>query len=557
MQVRPSGPTDARVIIVGEAPGEKEEEQGAPFVGASGFELTAMLQAAGIPRSACFLTNVVRARPPGNNIGAFIALKKKDRTKAHQPLRDRMVLPVVREGYELLKLEIELVKPTVIIALGNVAMWALTGKWGITDWRGSELWTDQIKLADGRQPVVIPTLHPAAILRQWSMRWVVVQDLVKAREFADGAREVFRADNSYLIRPSFDQAISTIAMLQSLAQASSRLALSVDIETRAGHIACIGLAWNTRDAICIPLMESSKEQGYWSTEEEFAIISALRRLFLSPSVAIIGQNFLYDAQYIERHWCFLPIAFHDTMLAQHAMFSNTPKDLGFLSSIYCRNHIYWKNDGKTWDKNTGEEQLWRYNSEDCIRTFEIAMEQLKSIEHNGMQGVNAFQQSLAGPVLRTMGRGVRMDQKHRNKMALDLQEAICERELWLKAIFGHAVNVRSPKQLYTLLVEDLKQRPVLKRRKTADGFHFTPSFDDESLHAMVDREYLLKEIMEVILEIRSLGIFFKTFVSAPLDYDGRMRCSYNIGGTVTYRFSSSESAFNVGTNLQNIPKGDD
>ena len=80
MDIRPSGPCPATIMLVGEAPGEQEVAQGAPFVGASGQELSRMLQEAGIMRSACFITNVVRIRPPGNDIGAFIAQRKSDIT---------------------------------------------------------------------------------------------------------------------------------------------------------------------------------------------------------------------------------------------------------------------------------------------------------------------------------------------------------------------------------------------------------------------------------------------------------------------------------------------
>ena len=56
---------------------------------------------------------------------------------------------------------------------------------------------------------------------------------------------------------------------------------------------------------------------------------------------------------------------------------------------------------------------------------------------------------------------------------------------------------------------------------------------------------------------RSLGVFLSTFCLMPLDTDGRMRCSFNVCGTETMRFSSSENAFGTGGNLQNIPKGEE
>jgi len=75
------------------------------------------------------------------------------------------------------------------------------------------------------------------------------------------------------------------------------------------------------------------------------------------------------------------------------------------------------------------------------------------------------------------------------------------------------------------------------------------------LRKIAEREPLLLPITRKIAELRSLGVFLSTFVNAPLDIDSRMRCSFNIAGTETYRFSSSKNAFNSGLNLQNIPKG--
>jgi len=73
----------------------------------------------------------------------------------------------------------------------------------------------------------------------------------------------------------------------------------------------------------------------------------------------------------------------------------------------------------------------------------------------------------------------------------------------------------------------------------------------------MQREPITKPLIRAIQEYRSLGVFLSTFVLAGLDYDKRMRCSYNICGTETYRFSSSKNPFESGTNLQNIPKGNE
>ncbi len=140
--VPPDGPIPARVMIVGEAPGADEESKLCPFVGISGQEMNRMLHEAGLSRSECFATNVVNQRPLANDFGVWVALKKKDISPQHILLRDKYVLPIVKEGYVRLIAEIETVKPKMIIAFGNWAMWALTGKFGITKWRGSMLTVD-------------------------------------------------------------------------------------------------------------------------------------------------------------------------------------------------------------------------------------------------------------------------------------------------------------------------------------------------------------------------------------------------------------------------------
>ena len=552
MDIRPTGPCPARIMIVGEAPGEREANAGEPFIGPSGEELNRMLRDAGIMRSQCFVTNVVRVRPPSNDIGFFIATKKKDITGKHIMLREKFVLPVVRDGFELLKREIEMCQPTVIIAAGNVAMWALTGKWGITSWRGSVLQCD-IPLALDYQPKVIPVYNPTSILRQWSWRQIAVQDLRRAEAEAK-FRELIRPEYDFLIRPDYSTVITVLSQL--LEQAGQRKGkLAVDIETRAGHIACLGIAWSKLAAICIPFMCVEKMDGYWPIEQESQIVHALYTLLTHPNVEVVGQNFNYDNQYIFRHWHFMLDVKRDTMLTQHSMFSALPKGLDFLSSMYCERHEYWKDEGKEWDpKKHDEDQYWKYNCKDAVITFEVDETEQTVIQQftpswKKLPAVVEFQNKLAGPVLRTMNKGIRVDAHRRSEFALELQAEMAKREQWLMDVLGQVLNPRSPLQMQNLFYGDFRQKPVLNR-KTGN-----PSCDDEALRKICDREPLLLPLVNKILELRSLGVFFSTFIQAPLDIDGRLRSSFNIAGTVTYRFASSQNAFGTGLNFQNIPKG--
>lgn len=239
------------------------------------------------------------------------------------------------------------------------------------------------------------------------------------------------------------------------------------------------------------------------------------------------------------------------MLSQHACFSNMQKSLDFLSSMYCEQHVYWKDDGKEWEENMDEEQLWSYNCMDCVRTFEVAEVLRKTVTSMQLDSVHSFQQSLFSPVLETMLRGIRVDKPARQRFSMELMDAIAEREQFFIDILGHPLNPKSNKQMIQLFYDDLGQKPV-KNRKTG-----AISCDDESLRKIAEREPLLAPFVKVISDYRSLGVFLSTFVSAPLDVDDRIRCSFGIAGTETYRFNSKKNAFGTGLNLQNIPKGDD
>jgi uracil-DNA glycosylase len=336
--VRPDGPMPARIMICGEAPGQEEERLGVPFVGASGQELSRMLHEAGIARSECFITNVCRVRPPNNDIENFIALKKKDVTLVHVTMRDKYVLPIVQEGAKMLEFEIEQCKPKVIIACGDVALWALTGAWGVKKWRGSEL-----KHSSGA--IVIPIWHPAAVLRMWELRAETVNDLKRAKRVLEFGS--IKPEWNFAIRPSF-QTVTTL--IKDLLERASKgiIWVDFDLETKCGHIDCAGISWSALEALCIPLMSKTNFSGYWNLEEEAFIVFLLYKLLTNKNVYVRGQNLLYDAQYTYRHWHFIPNVKQDTMISQHSCFSGMRKSLDFQASLYCHWYVQWKPDKSAW-----------------------------------------------------------------------------------------------------------------------------------------------------------------------------------------------------------------
>ena len=543
IKVPGSGPQPAKILLIGEAPGKSEEEGMKPFIGDSGSELTRMLNEAGLLRSDIRVTNVCKYRPPRNDISLWWS-DKKTAVPGLQKFQGHQFDPRIIEGIEELEDEIEATDPTVIVPLGNLPLFACTGNTGITKWRGSNL------TAFGRK--CIPTIHPAAILRKWDWRFLAVHDFRKvARE--SQTRDYAPREERFTIRPSFSQATATLDFLLSLLQ-KGETRLAVDIETKFKSIACFGIAWSKADAICIPFITAEDPTGYYTLQEETALVAHLRSVLTHPNARCVGQNWQYDYQYIARHWFFEVNLWLDIMSEHHVQFPGLPKGLDFQSSIYCPDHVYWKDEGKEQGKGS-DDQWWTYNCRDTVRTYEIADVLISNRDARPLRATkygspNSIQQRLSTPVARSCLRGIRMDHKLRTSLAFQLFERQAERESYVQQLLGHPLNPRSSPQMLKLFYEDFAQPKILDRKT------YRPTLDSDALDAIARREPILRPLCNGIKASRSLANL-RTFCLQPLDIDGRFRSQLTIPGTETFRFASSADPLGYGTNAQNITSGDE
>lgn len=556
----PSGDYSAKVMIVGEAPGRDEIARLEPFVGASGAEMTRMIHQVGIFRSECFITNVCKYRPPRNAISQWFYPKTRA-PKDSVNFEGRYINGRIYEGIKELEDEITRVNPRLIIAFGNTPLLALTGEYGITKWRGSGLLSRKINHV---QYPVLPTYHPAAILRNWSWRYIALHDLRKAKRILDSGLPKIEED--FCIRPTAAQVLGRCDQLIGVADSltSSYLDIAVDLETRFGQITCLGFAWSNKSAMCVPFLEiKSDDKNYWpNVEEEVEIVLAIKKLLTHPRVRILGQNFTYDQQYLARRMGFIPNfkpeKFHDTMTAHHVMFAGLPKGLDFLSSFYLDNHIYWKDEGKEWNPRVhDEEQHWIYNCKDAVRTYAIAQEQrnvYKQLDFPETTYGDAWtlQHEFHEDVLRAMLRGVKVDEAHKAVLESQLNNTIQTLEEYIAYLLGHPLNPRSPKQLNTLFYTDFKVKPVTTYDRATGSRRRT--CNSAALATIGKREVLLAPICDAIRDVRGLGTA-RGVVAKELDDDHRIRCSYTVPGAETFRYTSREDAFGFGTNLQNITSG--
>ncbi|MGH7675758.1 MAG: uracil-DNA glycosylase [Gemmatimonadales bacterium] len=151
------GPADARLVVVGEGPGRTEDETGRPFVGRAGELLTKILAAIDFPRDRVFICNVVKCRPPENRVPLY------DEIQACVPYLFR---------------QLELIKPTVILAMGGAAAQTLLNT-------KQSLGALRNQVHRFRGIPVIVTYHPAALLRNPNWKRPTWDDVRIARRLLD------------------------------------------------------------------------------------------------------------------------------------------------------------------------------------------------------------------------------------------------------------------------------------------------------------------------------------------------------------------------------------
>lgn len=509
------GPKDAEIVLVGEAPGAEEEHQGIPFVGQAGKFLDMLLEKAGIVRHRCYITNVVKIRPPNNDLTRLneLGLSLSD------------FIPEFKQ-------ELESLNPKVIVALGNVALSAMTWLTGIEKYRGSVL--------NDSEPYLVPTLHPSYIKQYgYNLHRVVIADLMKAARIASAG---------FTRTPrNFSVARTVPEVLEAVERCHAQGSFSYDIETRWGQVTCFGLGLSASEAVVIPFKNGY--QNYWFESDELVVWEHLRRLMSSPDVLKIGHNaFRYDNIFLYRYWNGLPAPpWFDTLLGHAMIFPDLPHDLAFLTSIYT-DQPYYKDDVKD---ISGKRLtvpmpiLFEYNAKDCMVTYEIAYKEMEELRKLDME---PYTYGFIFPLYRALGeitqKGVLIDTERRDLLKTQYEQEINQLQAEIEAEVGHPLNVRSSAQMKKLLYETLKLKPKYDRKtkRLSTG-------EDALVELALETG---NPLLNKILKLRSLKTLLSTFVDAGIDPDGRIRTSYGI--TETTRLSSTKTIFGTGANLQNIPK---
>jgi len=536
------GPREANIAIIGEQPGKTEIMTGRPFTGSAGEELDKCLRAAGITRSECYITNVVKDLDAP--LKHYIDVPSYSTSKVK-------VYPEGQKYLEDLKHELEYVRPNVAIAAGNIALYALTERRGITKWRGSVI---PSTLVDGMK--VVPCFHPSTILPKppqhmgvYLNKHLIAFDLRKALEEST-SRELSTPQPLIHIEPSFDEAVSQLLTIHS--SGTKGKVIDFDIEVVNEELNCIAFSSESDEAFVIPFVKGG---DYWTVEQESELMKLIASILEHPDISLRGQNLSFDISFMNARYGIVTNGdIHDTMIAQKITMPDYPAGLDFITSMHT-SFPYYKGEGKKYIKVGGDIQtFWRYNGMDALSTAVAFPKQVIDLERQENVETYNRQRKLI-PILAYMqNRGIRVDVQGMIKGREETKSLIQEKEEKLWSAVGYQINYNSSQQMQRYFYDE-KGIPPYKKKNSKGGYSITCDVDALKRIARGTSQRPGMPEAKLVMELRSLSTkTLGTYLSLDkVDPDGRYRSSYNPVGARTGRISSSENIFGTGGNQQNWP----
>lgn len=503
------GSSSARLMVIGEAPGANEEDTGRPFSGPSGNLLDEAFLWAGFGRDYTYMTNVVKVRPPNNEIEKL-----------------NLIGHTIEEFLPQLWEEIRVIDPNCILAIGNTALTALTGFKGIQHYRGSILTT-----SSGTK--VVPTIHPAALLHgeaAWKEFAWIKADVKRAYEQSQFKDYRPPSRNLHIANNSLD-------VIRFLERHTLSDTVTLDVETFKTWAQCIGLAFSQHEAISIPTFVDTIP-----LHDRVYIWKILAEFLADTKIKIIAQNAKFDQKRCRQ----LGLLWHDCWFSMdmgwHVLFPEFPKKLEFIASMITE-EPYYKDEGKEYNPKIHKIDRWLlYNAKDAAVEYECALKILNELREAGLEEFFFDKiQPLYSLYYDIEDTGILIDleiRKHLGKKYNDLRAE--KQETLVKNIanndpvlFEHYKNFNvmsnGPKnQVAKLLFGHLKL-PV--RKDTGDDTL-------KSLANNVVKDQRIKDILLGILDVRKVRKTIGTYIEAELSTNKRIHTQCNLNGAESGRTST-------------------
>lgn len=487
----------AKAALIGEAPGKEEIEEGRPFIGPSGHELTSSLASVGIARDDVSILNAIACRPPGNDLETL--LHKCQQTNKR----------LVAAGQEPWLNPIEACRPLMqhylqpfnkIITVGKTAMRSVTQtQSSIMDMRGAPV-TGVLSAAvdkDGVRPwlpretlvpdaadlavatggsfiQMLPTIHPSFVMRQ--RRWTKVFRADLARAFRWFSGNLGWKDPRMNLRPTLSEARDFLY--------SGAPFYAYDVETDAkesllARLRCIG--FGTPDsAIVVPLLSVDGRTRFYTEDEEGAMLDMLRAWFTDRRIVKVGWNAgYYDRIVIETRLGVTPVPLVDGMLIHRNVDSELPHNLAFVGALFTDVARAWKASHAATSAQSDEE-LHVYNVGDCVvnaRIMQPLVDACTMREQMQVVEVDHKAQAICAGLHRN---GIFVDQAIRQQLDEKYRKEAHESLHILKLSVGDAnFNPNSVLQVRDLLFDRWGLTP-LETTKLGD-----PSTNDDTLRKLL------------------------------------------------------------------------
>lgn len=522
--VPPDGPTDARIVIIGEAPAKEELKQLKPLVGPTGQALNEYLHSIQVLRSKVYTTNLFKF--------AVNKLRTPERLFKDSHLVWKAgtgFTPLGEESREELLLELQELSPNVIVPLGGPALEGLMSLKGIRKYRGSILWHEEL------QCKVIPTLHPASAFHDNINSFLISYDFQKVKEQMYFP-ELKLTPRNYRIFPTFDE---VIAFLEDIIK-NKRQPVSFDLETTRNQVTHIAVGWSATEAMSIQFFKHNKD--VFTTEQELTIWETLTEILESTEIKKEGQNLTYDNGFLFKRLGIVVRNFDDSMIGIKTAYPQLRMGIDTIASIYT-DMPYYKNEGKQHNKIRDEAEYATYNAKDAI-TVSDAMPLIKrDLDQLHNRTTYEIQKSLV-PVILYMGqRGIRVDEGAFAKVEAESRQEASQLQQELNDLVGFELNVRSTKQLQTYFYDNLGIRPYMKNSR--------PTVNEEALMRLAAGTTTRAGLREAELVLSIRQLLNKVSKEYALAFEsGRLTSAYK-PVTATGRLSSEKDVFGQGTNVQN------
>jgi len=520
-KIPPSTTFNTDIAIVGEAPGSEEIARKIPFVGPAGQLLNKALKTVQLPdREEMFVTNALLCRPP----------QQKPKLKQ-----------AIRQCQKRLIGELELVKPRLIIALGNIAMHSLMDDFDL------KISKEQGRIMESPflpGTKIIPMLHPAAVLRapgDYKLLFGTMQYAAKVYAGADIPDPGKVQWEVVETEQDFQRMMNVL---------STKKKVAADIETtglnpRRDDILVVGVAYDKNKVFVLrPDM-------------------LRREMFEIPGLEWIWHNGKFDIQFLRRRG--LPaMGHHDTMLLSYCLNEHTGiHDLGQLSTRILGappyKHKVKSKVGKKGFAELPEPDLFERVAEDADYTLQIfdtlhekvcANEQLKRLYNRIMIPGSAF-------LRRVQRNGIYVNQDLLQEYKREYQQHLSEildrildiaQPLWDPEKYKRDTGAKSAPEVFNpgstyqlawLLYDVLRLKPRGRKKGRSTDAEMLSKM--EGMHPIIDE----------MLEYRSVAKELSTYIEGVEKHiadDGRVHTTFKLHGTVTGRLSSAEP------NVQNQPK---